>query len=88
MWESSQADIFLLIHTRNDKQPVDTPSTRAIEKLRKLAAQQLKTLESGASRGNIFSEVMGSEKHGYIQTYSLGSSPSNVWGLAPNCQGY
>ncbi|XP_058078419.1 uncharacterized protein LOC131226741 [Magnolia sinica] len=76
----TQVDMFLLTHRRKNGMPVDEASSRAMEQLNERTSQQPEASHNSTARRDIFSEVMGDERHGRVRTYGLGPSPSDIWG--------
>ncbi|XP_058114262.1 uncharacterized protein LOC131257418 isoform X2 [Magnolia sinica] len=72
--------MFLLTHRRKNGMPVDEASTRAMEQLNERTSQQPEASHNSTARKDIFSEVMGDERHGRVHTYEFGPSPSDIWG--------
>ncbi|XP_058078038.1 uncharacterized protein LOC131226265 [Magnolia sinica] len=72
--------MFMLTHIRKNGMLVDEASARAMEQLNERASQQPEASQNNTGRKDIFSEVMGDERHGRVCTYGLGPSPSDIWG--------
>ncbi|XP_058067679.1 uncharacterized protein LOC131217013 [Magnolia sinica] len=67
----TRVDMFLLTHKRKNGMPVDEASARAM---------QPEASQNSTAGKDIFSEVMGDERHGRARAYGLGPSPSDIWG--------
>ncbi|XP_058076709.1 uncharacterized protein LOC131225238 isoform X1 [Magnolia sinica] len=76
----TRVDMFLLTHRRKNGMPVDEALARAMEQLNERTSQQPEASHNSTARKDIFSEVMGDERHGRVRTYGLGPSPSDIWG--------
>ncbi|XP_058085740.1 uncharacterized protein LOC131233144 [Magnolia sinica] len=76
----TRVDMFLLTHRRKNGMPMDEASARAMEQLNERTSQQPEASHNSTARKDIFSEVMGDERHGRVRTYRLGPSPSDIWG--------
>ncbi|XP_058071006.1 uncharacterized protein LOC131220047 [Magnolia sinica] len=50
------------------------------EQLNDRTSQQPEATQNSTVRNDIFSKVMGDERHGRLCTYGLGPSPSDIWG--------
>ncbi|KAJ8630302.1 hypothetical protein MRB53_023625 [Persea americana] len=75
----SRADIFIRTHSRKDGTPVDERSAEIISKFKELSATQ----EGGSSSSigdQIYTQVMGEERHGRVRGYGLGPTPTSVFG--------
>ncbi|RWR75198.1 transposon protein, putative, CACTA, En/Spm sub-class, expressed [Cinnamomum micranthum f. kanehirae] len=75
----TRADLFIRTHSRKDGTPVDEKSTEIISKFKELSAAQ----EGGSSSSigdDIYTQVMGAERHGRVRGYGLGPTPTSVFG--------
>ncbi|KAA8536584.1 hypothetical protein F0562_029062 [Nyssa sinensis] len=75
--EPSRAELFILTRTRKNGRPVDEASSIVISQLRERAAQLQEASENSAAEDDIFSQVMGQDRHGRMRIYGLGPSPSD-----------
>ncbi|XP_059653575.1 uncharacterized protein LOC132300493 isoform X2 [Cornus florida] len=82
--EPSRAELFILTHTRKDGRPVNEASSVIISQLREQAAQQQEPSQNNTVQNDIFSRVMGQDRHGRVRTYGLGPSPSDLCGPKPS----
>ncbi|XP_072062835.1 uncharacterized protein [Arachis hypogaea] len=83
--EPSRTEIFLKIHRRRkDGRPLDEESAKAVELIEeKLNNGELSNEESingVAWEGDIYSQVLGSDRSGYVRGLGLGPTPSLLWG--------
>lgn len=83
--EPTRAEVFILTHKkRKDGRPIDEESTKVLdlmqEKLSNEETSYDQHLESVAWEGDAFSQVLGSERSGYIRGLGLGPTPSLLWG--------
>ncbi|XP_059637970.1 uncharacterized protein LOC132279918 [Cornus florida] len=76
--------MYILMHTQKNGRPMDEASVKIIKKLREYATQQPETSQRGAARDDIFSQVVGEDRHGLVRTYGLGPFLSDLWGTTPN----
>ncbi|KAJ8619873.1 hypothetical protein MRB53_028402 [Persea americana] len=75
---SSRAYLFIRTHSRKDGTPVDEKLAEIISKLKELSATQG---GSSSSIGDeIYTQVMGEERHGCVRGYGLGPTPASVFG--------
>ncbi|XP_047338230.1 uncharacterized protein LOC124941899 isoform X3 [Impatiens glandulifera] len=74
----SRADLFIMTRTRKDGRPINDDSSKLISELREHAAQQEGTSKDGGIEDDIFSKVMGNDRHGRPRTYGLGPATSEV----------
>ncbi|RWR97188.1 bromodomain-containing protein 4-like protein isoform X3 [Cinnamomum micranthum f. kanehirae] len=75
----SRADLFIRTHSRKDGTPIDETSAEIISKFKELSATQ----EGGSSSSigdEIYTQVMGEERHGRVRGYGLGPTPTSVFG--------
>ncbi|RYR67335.1 hypothetical protein Ahy_A03g013660 [Arachis hypogaea] len=83
--EPSRAEIFLKIHKRRkDGRPLDEESPKAVELIEeKLNNGELSNEESNnrvAWEGDVYSQVLESDRNGYVRGLGLGPTPSLLWG--------
>ncbi|GMY13755.1 transcription factor gte1 [Fagus crenata] len=78
--EPTRDEVYILTHTNKDGKPVNEEAAVKISKLRELASQQPKTSKGSNDPDDIFFQVMGQDKRGYMRTYGLGATPSDIWG--------
>ncbi|CAK9165410.1 unnamed protein product [Ilex paraguariensis] len=76
--EPSRAELFILTRTRKNGEPVNEASSALIERLRERATQQQETSQNSTVQKDIFSQVMGEDRHGPIRNFGLGPSPSDI----------
>ncbi|KAJ8630445.1 hypothetical protein MRB53_023768 [Persea americana] len=74
----SRVDLFIRTHTRKDGTPVDEKSAEIISKFRELNATQGGS--SSSIGDDIYTKVMGAERHGRVRGYGLGPTPTSVFG--------
>ncbi|XP_058097140.1 uncharacterized protein LOC131242477 isoform X2 [Magnolia sinica] len=86
--DPTREEMFILTHTRKDGTPVDEASSVAMFllqlQLNERISQQPEASHSSTARNDVFSQVMGEDRHGRVRTYGLGPSPSDLWGITPN----
>uniref|UniRef100_A0A5B7BPA4 Bromo domain-containing protein n=1 Tax=Davidia involucrata TaxID=16924 RepID=A0A5B7BPA4_DAVIN len=82
--EPSRAELFILTRTRKNGRPVDQASSVVISQLRERAAELQEASQNSAAQDDIFSQVMGHDRHGRVRTYGLGPSPSDLGGPKPS----
>ncbi|XP_058080827.1 uncharacterized protein LOC131228995 isoform X2 [Magnolia sinica] len=78
--DPSRADVFILTHTCKSGRPVDEASLRVMEQLNEQISQQPDTSQNSTGRNDLFSQVMGEDRHGRVRTYGLGPTPTDLWG--------
>ncbi|TKY47020.1 transposase, Ptta/En/Spm, plant [Spatholobus suberectus] len=77
--EPTQAEVFILTHKkRKDGRPLDEESIKALLNNGEISNEQ--HLGSVAWEGDVYSQVFGSERSGYIRGLGLGLTPSLLWG--------
>ncbi|KAK4425035.1 hypothetical protein Salat_1697100 [Sesamum alatum] len=84
----SRPKIFRITHTKKNQQPVDLKSAELMIQLSTIEHDQseLDQSESSqhvASRNDSVSKVLGEDRHGYVRTFGLGPSPSDIFGPQP-----
>ncbi|KAL5133681.1 hypothetical protein HKD37_03G006971 [Glycine soja] len=83
--EPTRAEVFILTHKeRKDGRPLDAESIKTLdliqEKLCNGETSNEQDLDSVAWEGDVYSQVLGSERSGYIRGLGLGPTPSLLWG--------
>lgn len=83
--EPTRAEVFILTHKkRKDGRPIDEESIKVLDQMQeKLSNEETsyeQHLDSVAWEGDVFSQVLGSERSGYIRGVGLGPTPSLLWG--------
>ncbi|MCD9560466.1 hypothetical protein HAX54_019148 [Datura stramonium] len=83
--EPTLAQIVILTHKpRKDGRPLDEESARTIdminEKLSNSEGSNEQHPRSVAWKGDLYSQVLGNEKTGYVRGLGLGPTPSTLWG--------
>ncbi|RVW77746.1 hypothetical protein CK203_050320 [Vitis vinifera] len=90
--EPNRIEMFALTHTRKDGTPVDDHSKKIMDQFKQLLSQPEGTSSStsasfGASTSvastyvdEIYTQVMGPERHGRVQGYGFGLTPTSVFG--------
>ncbi|XXG88783.1 hypothetical protein AAC387_Pa12g0953 [Persea americana] len=73
-------ELFRLTHTRRDGQLVDRASEDALRRLNEIVSQQLESPERSCAQNDIFTQVMGEDRHGRVSTFGLGVTPSDIYG--------
>lgn len=81
----TRAEIFILTHKkRKDGRPLDEESTKVVdmiqEKLNIGQTSKEQPIGSVAWEGDVYSQVLGEEKSGYVRGLGLGPTPSLLWG--------
>ncbi|XP_070010995.1 uncharacterized protein [Nicotiana sylvestris] len=83
--EPTRAQVFILTHTkRKDGRPLDDDSVKAIEMIN----ERTNNSESSTGQpprgvaweGDVYSQVFGNDKSGYVRGLGLGPTPSGLWG--------
>ncbi|XP_020963965.1 uncharacterized protein LOC110265345 [Arachis ipaensis] len=82
--EPSRAEIFLKIHKRRkDGRPLDEESTKAVElieeKLNNGKLSNEESINGVAWKGDVYSQVLGSDRSGYERGLGLGQTPFLLW---------
>ncbi|XP_034692308.1 uncharacterized protein LOC117919278 [Vitis riparia] len=79
--------MFALTHTRKDGTPVDDHSKKIMDQFQQLLSQPEGTSSStSASSGastyvdEIYTQVMGPERHGRVRGYGFGPTPTSIFG--------
>lgn len=75
--EPSRAELFILTRTCKNGKPVNEASAAVITQLQDLEKQQ-DTSQNSTNRDDMFSRVLGKDKHEHVRCYGLGSSPSDI----------
>nr|CAD1817843.1 unnamed protein product [Ananas comosus var. bracteatus] len=78
--ELSRAEIFVLTHTKKNKEPMNKASSDHIKRIRELQSKLSEDNEDSLGPEDIFSQVFGKEKHGCIRGLGLGPIPSELFG--------
>ncbi|KAJ1396109.1 putative transposase, Ptta/En/Spm, plant [Sesbania bispinosa] len=83
--EPTRAEVFILTHKkRKDGRPLDEESAKALDILQEKLSNGERSDEQPPSNvaweGDVFSQVLGSERSGYIRGLGLGPTPSLLWG--------
>ena len=83
--EPTRVEIFLLTHKkRKDGRPLDDDSVKTIEMINERMSNSERSTEqpprSVAWEGDVYSQVLGNEKSGYVCGLGLGPTPSVLWG--------
>ncbi|KAF8377292.1 hypothetical protein HHK36_030667 [Tetracentron sinense] len=76
----SRVDMYFRTHLRKDGTPVDNFSGEIISKFRELAALSSQDGSSSFVGDDIYTQVMGPERHGRVRGYGLGPTPTSVFG--------
>lgn len=79
----SRAELFILTRTRKDGKPVNEASSAVITQLRELGGQQQDASRNNNAEGDVFSQVVGRDRHGRVRCLGLGPSPSDFVGTKP-----
>ncbi|XP_059596784.1 uncharacterized protein LOC132254645 isoform X2 [Vitis vinifera] len=90
--EPNRIEMFALTHTRKDGTPVDDHSKEIMDQFQQLLSQPEGTssstsASSGASTSvastyvdEIYTQVMGLERHGRVRGYGFGPTPTSIFG--------
>ncbi|XP_019224815.1 PREDICTED: uncharacterized protein LOC109206446 [Nicotiana attenuata] len=83
--EPTRAKFFILTHKkRKDGRPLDDDSVKAIEMINERTRNSESSADqpprSVAWEGDVYSQVLGNDKSGYIRGLGLGPTPSVLWG--------
>ncbi|OAY67808.1 hypothetical protein ACMD2_24314 [Ananas comosus] len=78
--ELSRAEIFVLTHTKKNKEPMNKASSDHIKRIHELQSKLSEDNEDNLGPEDIFSQVFGKEKHGCIRGLGLGPVPSELFG--------
>ncbi|KAK6791561.1 hypothetical protein RDI58_010642 [Solanum bulbocastanum] len=83
--EPTLAEIFLLTHKqRVDGRPLDDDSAKAIEMINEKMSNSEGSIDQPphhiACKGDVYSQVLGNERSGYVRGLGLGPTPSILWG--------
>ncbi|XP_059306790.1 uncharacterized protein LOC132058255 [Lycium ferocissimum] len=83
--EPTRAQVFILTHKpRKDGRPLDEESAKTIdtinEKLSNSKGSNEQPPRPVAWEGDVYSQVLGNEKTGYVRGLGLGPTPSVLWG--------
>ncbi|XP_052208359.1 uncharacterized protein LOC127812082 [Diospyros lotus] len=83
--EPSAWEMFKVTYKKKDGSMVDSTSKEIVDKIQSLVTQRAEEEPSQAIDENeIFSEVMGRERHGRIRGYGFGPTPSSILGKIPS----
>ncbi|KAH0693184.1 hypothetical protein KY285_020281 [Solanum tuberosum] len=83
--EPTRAEIFLLTHKKRvDGRPLDDDSAKAIDMINERMTNNERSTDQPphnvAWEGDVYSQVLGNEKSGYVRGLGLGPTPSVLWG--------
>ncbi|XP_034679526.1 uncharacterized protein LOC117909578 [Vitis riparia] len=90
--EPNRIEMFALTHTRKDGTPIDDHSKEIMDQFQQLLSQPEGTssstsASSGASTSvastyvdEIYTQVMGPERHGRVRGYGFGPTPTSIFG--------
>ncbi|KAH0655430.1 hypothetical protein KY285_030312 [Solanum tuberosum] len=83
--EPTRAEIFLLNHKKRvDGRPLDDDSAKAIDKINEKMSNSEGSNDQPTHRvawkGDVYSQVLGNERSGYVRSLGLGPTPSALWG--------
>ncbi|RYQ95486.1 hypothetical protein Ahy_B08g090800 [Arachis hypogaea] len=83
--EPSRVEIFLKIHKRRkDGRPLDEESAKTMklieEKLNNGELSNEESINGVAWEGDVYSQVLGSDRSGYVRSLGLGPTSSLLWG--------
>ncbi|QCD85890.1 putative transposase [Vigna unguiculata] len=73
--EPSRAEMFIMTH-----KPKNEETKKIILKLEDAISSHSIEPEKNSTRDDVFSQVFGKDRHGYVRTYGKGVSPSDLWG--------
>ncbi|XP_027912157.1 uncharacterized protein LOC114171147 isoform X1 [Vigna unguiculata] len=73
--EPSRAEMFIMTH-----KPKNEETKEIISKLEDAISSHSIEPEKNSTRDDVFSQVFGRDRHGYVRTYGKGVSPSDLWG--------
>ncbi|MCE3051657.1 hypothetical protein HAX54_050450, partial [Datura stramonium] len=81
----TRTQIFILTCKKGmDGRPLDDDFAKAIEmmneKMRNIERSTEQPLHSVSWEGDVYSQVLGNEKNGYVRGLGLGPTPSTLWG--------
>ncbi|XP_059309261.1 uncharacterized protein LOC132060304 isoform X2 [Lycium ferocissimum] len=82
--EPTRAQVFILTHRpRKDGRPLDEESSKTIDMINEKLSNSEGSNEqppcSVAWEGDVYSQVLGNEKTGYVRGLGLGPTPSVLW---------
>ncbi|XP_070038904.1 uncharacterized protein [Nicotiana tomentosiformis] len=83
--EPTRAQIFILTHKKHkDGRPLDDDSAKAIKMINERMSNSESSTDqpprSVASEGDMYSQVFGNDKSGYVRSLGRGPTPSVLWG--------
>ncbi|KAH7864419.1 hypothetical protein Vadar_029394 [Vaccinium darrowii] len=79
--EPDRIEVYEETHKRKNGGYVDKASTEAMSRIKEKLSQLPESLQSDPNvREEIFTDVLGRDKHGRVRTYGLGPCPSQVFG--------
>ncbi|XP_060214215.1 uncharacterized protein LOC132641297 isoform X3 [Lycium barbarum] len=83
--EPTRAEVYILTHTkRKDGRPLDEESSNTVDMMQENLSNNETPYEqphgSVAWEGDVYSQVLGNEKSGYVRGLGLGPTPSLLWG--------
>ncbi|KAH0746087.1 hypothetical protein KY285_007744, partial [Solanum tuberosum] len=83
--EPTRAEIFLLTHKqRVDGRLLDDDSAKAIDMINEKKSNSEGSTDQPPHRvawnGDVYSQVLGNERSGYVRGLGLGLTPSVLWG--------
>ncbi|XXG46811.1 hypothetical protein AAC387_Pa02g1559 [Persea americana] len=73
-------EVFPITHTCRDGRLVDQASEDLLLQLNERLSQQPESSQNSTTRDNIFTQVMGEDRHGRVRTFGLGVTPSDIYG--------
>ncbi|KAF8404352.1 hypothetical protein HHK36_009235 [Tetracentron sinense] len=73
----TQVDLFFLTHRQKNGRAVDERSEEIMSKFRELSNSNQ---DGSSSISDIYTHVMGPERHGRVRGYGLGPTPTSVFG--------
>ncbi|KAJ1378501.1 putative transposase, Ptta/En/Spm, plant, partial [Sesbania bispinosa] len=76
--EPSRVEMYIMTHKPKNENPMNEGTRRIM--LEDVIASHPKELEQSTSRDDIFSQILGKDKHGHVRTYGKGVVPSDIWG--------
>ncbi|XP_019241856.1 PREDICTED: uncharacterized protein LOC109221878 [Nicotiana attenuata] len=83
--EPTRAQVFILTHIkRKDGRPLDDDSVKAIEMINERTNNSESSIDQPprvvAWEGDVYSQVFGNDKSGYVRGLGLGPTPFGLWG--------
>nr|XP_018625592.1 uncharacterized protein LOC108944756 [Nicotiana tomentosiformis] len=82
--EPTRVEIFILTHKkRKDGRPLDDDSAKTIEMINERMSNSKRSTEQFSSsvawEGDVYSQVLGNEKSGYVCDLGFGPTPFVLW---------